>query len=287
MNLFFFRYSHNIFKLFRSRWGAYQIFIDTEGSAASGVQTVLLNNSVSSCIKFNASAIVLSYGCLPAPSPLALQSVESDFFTASTTLTLSITFAYTLSQAPPQRTPPPAHPWYDMLGNGPAGIAQNLSLWLDAQNISASTTRVERWVDRSGMGNDAVQTSSSWQPLYIADCLSGLPCVSFDGSSTFLEGNLKLPEDKTIFVVFKDTGSHTQCCSGLVWFDSCNGLSTKSSGGGDVYLSIDWPGSGSTGDTNILNKSVVATLTYNSSKSEANLWACSDATQGSVCKMST
>lgn len=217
---------------------------------------------------------------MPTPTPLSVLAVESSFYTASTRVNVSIVFGSTVSTSQPPRPASPPRPWHSLLGPGPAGVQDGLALWLDATTLPPGAP-VAKWADHSGLGHDATQPSAAAQPMHVPACLHGLPCVRFDGNTSFLQGPLPMPSDKTIVAAFRDTGSSTACCSGLLWLDSCDGLSTKNVGGG-VYLSIDWSGSGNTGTTNILNTSVVATVTYNSTGSAALLWSCVDSLDGTI-----
>jgi hypothetical protein len=76
-----------------------------------------------------------------------------------------------------------------MLETWPNEVA-NLVLWLDAKaysSLSLVSGAVERWTDRSGAGNDAVQTLSTYRPLYASTGgPNGTPTIDFDGSNDFL-----------------------------------------------------------------------------------------------------
>ena len=55
-------------------------------------------------------------------------------------------------------------------------------LWLDAavdSTVIQSNGLVSQWMDRSGNGNHATQTSSSVMPTYLATGMSGFPAINF------------------------------------------------------------------------------------------------------------
>jgi hypothetical protein len=67
-------------------------------------------------------------------------------------------------------------------------------LWLKAddgpQNESGQTAAsgafVAKWLDKSGSGRNAVQTTSGQQPILVDSAIGGLPAVRFDGSDDWL-----------------------------------------------------------------------------------------------------
>jgi hypothetical protein len=87
----------------------------------------------------------------------------------------------------------------------PAG----LELWLRADaGVKLNGLAVTQWADQSAAGNAAVQTNPSAQPQFIANALSGRPCLRFDG----LAAHLTLPDGfgdfrlgLTTFVVLRPT----------------------------------------------------------------------------------
>ena len=63
----------------------------------------------------------------------------------------------------------------------------NLQLWFDATKItSADATKISSWSDLSGNQYDAAQATSGSQPTYNLNKQNGLPCVTFDGSTSFM-----------------------------------------------------------------------------------------------------
>ncbi|MGB7745826.1 MAG: Ig-like domain-containing protein [Verrucomicrobiia bacterium] len=65
---------------------------------------------------------------------------------------------------------------------------ENASLWLKADAITGlpDNAAVATWPDSSGRANDAYQSDTSHQPLYVANALNGLPVVRFDGVNSYL-----------------------------------------------------------------------------------------------------
>jgi hypothetical protein len=71
-------------------------------------------------------------------------------------------------------------------GFTPAAFGGRLVVWLDAAR-GASGTPIASWADQSGAGNTATQTMAGRQPALTASAINGLPAVTFDGATTFLE----------------------------------------------------------------------------------------------------
>lgn len=96
----------------------------------------------------------------------------------------------------------------------------DLQLWLDANDpatlfqdaaktISAGDGDVVgAWADKSGNGNDVVQTTTSKKPSYQLDVQNGLPVVRFAGTDDVLTGGDILDlhnSSSTLYVVGKST----------------------------------------------------------------------------------
>lgn len=63
-----------------------------------------------------------------------------------------------------------------------------LVLWLRADDgVSTSGSNVTQWNDESGTGNNASQATGTKQPTVVSNAINGLPAVSFNGSSDFLQ----------------------------------------------------------------------------------------------------
>ena len=172
-------------------------------------------------------------------------------------------------------------------------------LWLKASDLTlADGAAVSFWPDASNASNSAAQPVPGAEPVFSATGFNGLPTVVFDGFNDFLFGPLELQTDKTILAAFRDTGTTTECCSGvgvhfgdvirlmhcpqMFWTDSDNGLETvlvELDGANNTHLMIDWAGSGNYGATStfhsihklrsgqsiITNQTVVASLMFNAS----------------------
>lgn len=82
----------------------------------------------------------------------------------------------------------PSHAWA-------APPKDGLVLWLDADHEDSLTTddtgRVSRWTDRSGNGNNAVQSQPESQPRRETHALGGRPVVHFDGRRFLNLGQLE------------------------------------------------------------------------------------------------
>ena len=109
---------------------------------------------------------------------------------------LSATVTHSLLPAGPP-SPPPVVP-----------MPSDAALWLRAEDVGlADGAPVAVWRDASGGGHDAAQGVAGKQPTYHRGGLGGLPGVLFDGNASFLAAALALPAAKSIFAVFRDTGS--------------------------------------------------------------------------------
>lgn len=65
----------------------------------------------------------------------------------------------------------------------------DLVLWLEAEDLTATlsdTDPISSWPDRSGVANDAVQTTGSLQPLLNTGEINSLATVRFDGGDHFI-----------------------------------------------------------------------------------------------------
>jgi hypothetical protein len=227
------------------------------------------------------AAAAAGYKGLP-PGPLASTLAYLDTFRDAD--------IYTLGRTPPLCSA-------EVLASSPAPPAAppstGLLAWFKADAITGVATGapLARWPDSSGNGNDVVQATASAQPLYSATGFpGGLPAVLFDGAATFLANpSFALPAGSSFVGAFLDTGSATECCSGLIYTGGgCNGLSTRvvTSGcdvpdpetGNCTVLMIDWSGSGDQGHRNLLNVPTVASIVYNTSESVSFVNGCVEST---------
>jgi len=120
------------------------------------------------------------------------------------------------------------------------------SLWLSASALQQpNNSAVALWPDASGAGTSLAQANASAQPRLVLDALgAGSPGVVFDGASTFLaSAAAAVPASgSTMLAVFRDDGSASSCCSGLVFFGpraAPAGLSTVSGGEGEGSVDDD------------------------------------------------
>jgi hypothetical protein len=61
-----------------------------------------------------------------------------------------------------------------------------MKLWLKPEDLVQSAAGLAQWVDRSGGGNDATQTTLANRPQVVAGIINGQPAARFDGSSSTL-----------------------------------------------------------------------------------------------------
>ena len=154
------------------------------------------------------------------------------------------------------------------------------TLWLRAASLSsrlANNSGVANWTDEVAAATFA-QPDLSLQPVYLADGLgAGAPAVRFDGVSSFLaSASPHVGAASTMLAVFRDDGSTSDCCSGVLFFNaSCNGISTLAAGGAvddddggrvaggpPIVTTLDYAGSAAYGHANIRGRAVVAASVY-------------------------
>jgi hypothetical protein len=143
-------------------------------------------------------------------------------------------------------------------------------LWLDAhQNVTKdSGNNVSVWADSSGNGNDAMQLTGGYQPLWVDNQLNVKPVLRFDGSNDFMEfasGFMYNWTDVSLFIVLK----HPYSWNGAVLGKSTGwGQSIQIySASGHGYLNIN----GSNLYTNFLlnNKYAISDFVYNNTSLNA------------------
>lgn len=84
----------------------------------------------------------------------------------------------------------------------PHVIRGSLALWLDAADAGSTipgVTGLEQWLDKSTLGNHAVQASGPLQPTLATAALNGLPGMRF--ASQYLTGSATLGSACSVFVV--------------------------------------------------------------------------------------
>lgn len=92
--------------------------------------------------------------------------------------------------------------------NGQAIPMANLKLWLraDSGTAGAGTNRfLNRWLDQSGNGNHASQSTLAYAPLWVANATNGRPAVRFDGvnDSLSIPNALNGATNTEVFVMLK------------------------------------------------------------------------------------
>lgn len=89
----------------------------------------------------------------------------------------------------------------------PASIG-GLLLWVSADEITGKydNDNISSWPDLSGIGNNMVQATGGFQPLYKTGVVNGLPALLFDGIDDFLQSP-SLAGIKTVVVVAKYDGA--------------------------------------------------------------------------------
>ncbi|HEU5069223.1 MAG TPA: LamG-like jellyroll fold domain-containing protein [Verrucomicrobiae bacterium] len=102
----------------------------------------------------------------------------------------------------------------------PYAVPPSPVAWLKADALTglANGAPVSTWPDVSGRGFDALQTTSSQKPTYLAAALNGLPAVHFNGtSSNYLALSRPVEDDFTILCVYRSSqgiGTGTQFYQG-------------------------------------------------------------------------
>ncbi len=98
----------------------------------------------------------------------------------------------------------------------------NLKLWLRADDGTSTTgdsTKLTTWYDVSGNLNDASQSTSADEPLFMSSSINSKPAISFDGAASYLT----LPTattlgitnaDYEIFIVAKSSSTNLQFVEG-------------------------------------------------------------------------
>ena len=65
------------------------------------------------------------------------------------------------------------------------GKFSELKFWLDASDVNSvtkdSSNQVSQWNDKSGNDSHAVKSTSTNQPILVADSQNGLSTLQFDG----------------------------------------------------------------------------------------------------------
>ena len=178
---------------------------------------------------------------------------------------------------PPPAPPPPPPPPASSL---PVAGAV---LWLRASTLASSHSTgqpVSSWSEVSLPGATVSQSNATVQPTFVANALGVGPAVRFNGAGEFLGNpNTTLPEGSTHFAVLRDTGSAAQCCSGVTFWESDVGISTKPTLDGAIHVLADGPGVDVESTVDVRNRTVIADATYGADGAVAvSASGCSTAT---------
>ena len=99
--------------------------------------------------------------------------------------------------------------------------------------VSANADPVGAWMDLSGHGGHALQSSANRRPSYRTEIQNGLPGILCDGSDDFLRDlTLVLPPPYSLVVVHRLTSTLTQWLVGGVGSDSRVELNVGNGGAG-------------------------------------------------------
>jgi len=281
---------------FGIRWGAYRLFLRTEGVRSSGVAAVTVNGISLPATSFNATAVVLTYSSLPACSPAAALAVNSTVSTASTRLNITLTFKNVTGDDIHRRalhrrpTSITQHGAQMSVPVPPPALNVSASLWLKADDLHLHDGEVISEWPSAVAGLPAAKLpveEGAVAPTFVADGLgSGKPSVRFNGVNTSLIGQVILGPAKTLFAVFKDTGSTDPCCNDIiaVWRDTMdiNGIATQRTPNNTTVMLVDWAGSASAGDTDVGGHAVQTSLVYGLQASTMNLNGCFEAQAGTT-----
>jgi hypothetical protein len=123
---------------------------------------------------------------------------------------------------------------------------------------ASDADKVYVWEDQSGNGNDAVQATEGYRPLWKTNIVGSLPAIRFDGSNDYMDTALSGTQPITFFVVRSVSTSGST-------FDSTNANRITLFNSGDS--SQMYAGSTARIDTTAGIK--LFTLTYNGASSEA------------------
>src|SRR5256885_731489 len=77
---------------------------------------------------------------------------------------------------------------FAVTGGSAPTAATGLKVWFKAGAglLQAGSGQASQWLDQSGNGNHASQSSSGAQPLYVPNAINGEPAVRFDGVNDYL-----------------------------------------------------------------------------------------------------
>ena len=156
------------------------------------------------------------------------------------------------------------------LASGTDMPLSGMALWLSADSgvQAASNGSITQWVDQSGNGNNATQTTFSYLPTLTASALNGRPVVTFGGTNYFNLPNLMSGATSgEIFIVVQASSATPSNNLGLYQFGNGAGGSYPNSSG----LITDNFGSSTTYTVGIPPSGVTQYSLYNVS-SQSGQW---------------
>jgi len=126
----------------------------------------------------------------------------------------------------------------DSISSLSSGVSANYpSLWLDAaEGVNGGSAlnghAVYSWADKSGNGNDFLQTTAISQPIYNTSGINSLPTLTFDPNKNMkLENTVLLSSDYTIYAVVKTLVTQTGASNYKTFFMfSVNGYTSQTLG---------------------------------------------------------
>ena len=93
------------------------------------------------------------------------------------------------------------------IGSASANLNAFMICWLRSDAyVTYSGSNVSAWMDQSGQGYNATQSNSANQPSLVTGAINGLPTISFNGSSSFMQfptGFNNFAQGLSIFLVVK------------------------------------------------------------------------------------
>jgi hypothetical protein len=122
----------------------------------------------------------------------------------------------------------------------PKNLGPALVFWFDPTSLVQVAGSVARWSDLSGNGNDAIQTSTAYQPIYAASGINGLPSATLSGSITFLDiaDNASIEWGTSDFAVFAVVRATAQTQTDAMIYQKTGAYPYD---GASLYLNADKP----------------------------------------------
>jgi hypothetical protein len=149
-------------------------------------------------------------------------------------------------------------------------LSDNLEIWLDATDESTilqSSNLVSIWEDKSNLGNDASQNTTTYQPTYSLDGMSGLPGIKFDSDKLQFSNNNLL--NKMCFAVINPLTF--QVDSGIILSSSSynvqlrvNVASSDNSSQGKIFYASSSPLYNASGELGLINYDSFISVNENS-----------------------